>query len=386
MGDGYGRRWWKRLALLAFIPAVTTPAAYATGGLAVPLCPIPGQSDGVGRGVNRTNLAWERNWQTILNRMDENGVMSVRLTLTQPLERSGEIATEAHRRGMRVLMNVPLSLRDYYNPAVEPRPGNDKIRSIRRLSDLDIVRYAGTLQRFLEDLDRRGGLLDALEVGNEINWADFNGDLPVGLAGGIFDESTLARLPERMRVLEGFRKYKEALETSRQILQSSRAGRSALLIAAGLYAPGPWVKQSQGSALALSTTKAIFDELGISALVDAFALHVYPPVGRPGETSFAETFSALRASTQLCGTRTGDGKPCFITEWGYANTSGTACWDDHERLEFFEIFERALSCLDHERDIVAAYLFSWDESPQFSVWRCDRLLNGGQLFGNPPIK
>lgn len=318
----------------------------------MPACPIEGQSNGIERGVNRTNLAWEPNWRAVIDDIVAHHVTSIRLTLTQPIERAADIAAYADRRGMRVLMNVPLSLIDYYDPAVVPRPGNDKIRSIRRLSDLDMDRYKKVLGQFLAELDYRSGHLATMEVGNEINWADFNGDLPVGYPGRIFDEQLLDQLAEYDRIVDGFGKYKLALETSRMLLHSSLAGKFTVLVTAGLYEPSAWTPGSGGSALTLAATKVLFDRLGITQAADALAVHAYPP-SEMEAAAFSSILNTLHATTQICGAR-GVGKPCFITEWGIANSTPTACHDDSRRLGGFRLFERALSCLDRERDIRGA--------------------------------
>jgi hypothetical protein len=50
------------------------------------------------------------------------------------------------------------------------------------------------------------------------------------------------------------------------------------------------------------------------------------------------------------------------------------------------LFEQALSCVDRERDIRAAYLFGGDDDAGYSVRRCDPLLDAGEIFNEPPAK
>ena len=369
------------------VAAMLSPISAAENDHDIPSpldCDLAGQSDGVERGVNRTNLAWEKNWRGIIDQIAVQQISSIRLTLTQPIERAADIAAYADHSGLRVLLNVPLSLSDYYDPTVPSRPGNAKIRSIRRLSDLDVDRYEAVLRRFLLALDQRKARLDALEVGNEINWADFNGDLPVGAAGWVLDETSWPDAPEHGVILKGFQQYKRAVETSRDMLRASAAGKTALVISAGLYAPSAWTTVSGGAALSLPLTKDLFDRLGITQVVDGVAIHVYPPGGSQDEAGQALLLTSLRSALQVCGLR-GAGKPCFVTEWGYPNSAAIAARDDHARLTLFRSFERGLSCLDRAQDIRAAYLFSWDESPSYSVWRHDRLLDAGRIFNDPPI-
>lgn len=380
---------WYSLAAVAVIAATLLfirPAAAQDGGaFQEPDCPIEGRSDGIERGVNRTNLAWTANWRPIIDQIAAHHVTSIRLTLNQPIERAADIVAYAQSHGLRVLVNVGLSVGDYYAPTAQPRAGRGIIRPVRRLSDLDIERYRDVLRQFLAALDQRNARLTALEVGNEINWSDFNGDFPVAAEGQIFDEQSIGLTAESARILEGFHKYRLSLEISRELLHASAAGQNALIISAGLYAPSPWTLKSNGSALSLAATKALFDRFGITQAVDAMAIHVYPPREVAGGAMFAETLAAVKSTMQICGIR-GAGKPCLITEWGFPNSEATTERGDSPRLAFFRSFERVLSCLDRVQDIRGAYLFTWDESPRYSVWRDERLLEGGAIFKDPPIE
>ncbi len=368
-------------AAVALVSVTGFPSA-AEDLSAPPLsCPFVGHADGVDRGVNRTNLGWTKDWKPILDQIADHRIKSIRLTLTEPVERSAEIAAYAHSRGMKVLVNVGLSVGYYYDPAVIPRPGRGIVRAVRGLSDLDVDRYRETLTRFLTLLDERKARLYALEVGNEINWADFNGDFPVAAQGQIFDGQSLDRAPGRDRILAGFRKYKATLDIARATLRASASGRNALLVSAGLYEPSPWTIKSNGSALTLTATKSLFDQMGITGAVDALAVHVYPSRDVIGDVMAARVFASARSATQICGTRA-DGKSCLITEWGFPNDIAP----QPERLRIFRAFESALSCLDRERDIRAAYLFTWDESPRQSVWQGGKLIGGGEIFADPPIE
>jgi hypothetical protein len=376
---------WHPLAAFAVIAAGLLFAKPSAGedrdASQVAECPIEGRSDGVERGVNRTNLGWTSHWQPIVDQIAAHKVTSIRLTLTQPIERAADIAAYAQRHGLRVLVNAGLSVGDYYDPAALPRPGRGIIRPVRRLSDLDIGRYEIVLRQFLTALDQRDVRLRAFQVGNEINWADFNGDFPIGDEGRIYDEQSLSRTAEHAQIIDGFHKYRLALETTRALLRASAAGQDTLVVSAGLYAPSPWTLKSNGSALTQAATKTLFDRFGITQAADALAVHVYPSRG----AVFSEILSALRSATQICGVR-GAGKPCFITEWGFPNTEAMAKHDDGTRLALFRSFERALSCVDRAQDIRGAYLFTWDESPRYSVWHDGRLLDGGAIFGDPPIE
>ena len=74
--------------------------------------------------------------------------------------------------------------------------------------------------------------------------------------------------------------------------------------------------------VSLAATIAFLRRRGLDALVDAYGVHSYPSIGRPGNLAAAAQRGARLNSVDLAACRatgTAGGKPCWITEWGFPN-------------------------------------------------------------------
>ena len=78
----------------------------------------------------------------------------------------------------------------------------------------------------------------ALELGNEINWAAFNGEFPIPGQGRVFGLEDLARDPEARQIAEGYRAYLRTLSVLKDIRDRSRLNRQTPVLSAGLADPG----------------------------------------------------------------------------------------------------------------------------------------------------
>jgi hypothetical protein len=320
-------------------------------------------------GVNRTNLAWEQGWRAILDDLRRHEVKAVRLTLVEPWQRTAETIEQANRQGLDVLLNIPLSLASFYPPGELRRPGNGRLREIHRLSRLDMGRYEPFLARFLDELERRNVRLAGIEIGNEINWADFNGDLPLLTPGRIFStaDEVSAAAPD---VLLGFAVYGRVVAATRRQISGRPTLAAVPLISAGFIdGRSPFVIQSGGTALSLRLTAQLLRDSGAMEQIDGLAVHVYPRVGRDHRAAREVIADAVGFADRFCAEMT---KPCHLTEWGFARPPG--CGTDPARARLFEEF---VDEVRRSATIRSAYLFAWDESGTYGVFRCGSLVDGG---------
>ncbi|HCH73448.1 MAG TPA: glycoside hydrolase, partial [Ochrobactrum sp.] len=72
-----------------------------------------------------------------------------------------------------------------------------------------------------------------------------------------------------------------------------------------------------------------------------------------------------------------DGKPCWITEWGFANTSKACPANDNNREQLVEKTRDRFRQMMDSGQIAAAYYFDWDAST-YGVWRCGALTPAGK--------
>ena len=73
----------------------------------------------------------------------------------------------------------------------------------------------------------------------------------------------------------------------------------------------------------------------------------------------------------------GEGKPCWVTEWGIANTALSCPVDDRERERAIRAVRRSFAALMEEGRLDAAFYYDWDTQPVYSVWRCGVLSAAG---------
>jgi hypothetical protein len=326
----------------------------------------------VSLGVNRPNLTWERNWRTIVDDLHQHGVKAVRLTLVEPWPVTADTIAYANARGIDVLLNVPLSLASFYAPGERRRPGNGPIREVHRLSRLNIETYELFMGRFLDALEQRGARLAGIEIGNEINWADFNGDLPLLRPGRVFStvEEVQTAAPD---VLTGFAIYAHAVAATRRQTARREPFTTVPLIGAGMIdARSPFVIRSGGSALSAELTARLIKDSGATADLDGVAIHLYPEADPHPERAGRHIGEAIGYGKRFCVELA---KPCHLTEWGFARLPGCGTAPDRARL-----FENFVAELRRTAAFRSAYLYDWDESRTFNVFRCGSLVDGASAI------
>jgi len=368
-------RWRKAFPALAYLACL--PLAEAGAQDACPAVDPP-----LTLGVNRTNLMWETDSADILAGIAGAGIGHVRLSFSQPYENVVRTIREAREHGLGVLLAIGMGQNSFRPQGLERRPGGFGLHSAHRLSTLDPTLFRRVVGGFLARLDAEGLVLDAIELGNEENWSDFNGDLPIGPKGeGRFYESRadLAADPDAANVLEGFRRYGEAVGIARDLVRESRLQQDATIVSSGLFtASREWTGRSGGAALSYSLATELLRENGVFAKVDAVGVHLYPGVPEQPSRRMASFMRQIGEVTGEC--RAGGGKTCWLTEWGFPKEGDACTLTDEDRLRLFRDFRRSVACLSDRVEIGAAYLYDWDDSRSFSIHRCGRNLPSAEFF------
>lgn len=330
-------------------------------------------------GVNRTNLALVSKPTEVLKEITKHNIRDIRLTMNPPFERSAEIAAFASALGLRVLLNIPLGYSEFFATSAYVREGGGRFFPQRRLSEIDVKKFRRSFDLFLRRLDEQNGHLEAAEIGNEINWTDFNGDLPLDDPGIVIGIDNYESWEGRARVELGFQRYAELLREARQALLGSRQNGAVPLLSAGIVTPGSSGRtRSGGTALTAELVKHLYQKYYIPQLVDGFAFHSYPGVSDDPEVQLKLTTSNLRRGLlKFCDGSLGQ-KGCWITEWGFKFVDDDCQTGDGMRALRMEQFLRVASC--SKTLISAVYLYDWDQSPTYSIYRCGKLLDGGMIF------
>ncbi|BCP53268.1 hypothetical protein K32_18850 [Kaistia sp. 32K] len=329
------------------------------------------QAEAAEIGFNRVNLGWKQpaERKTIIDAMKRSGVASVRLSLSAPIGQSIDAVRMANAAGLRVLLEISLNNRAFYPDGTKRRSAKGRSFDVYRLSDLDPERYRKVIRDTLAKLDKAGVKLVGVEPGNEINWAGYNGDLAVG-ADAKSDPA---------KVADGLARYVEIVRVTREELQKTKFNRDAKLISAGLSdMPVPFSRRVGLEIVPAPEWTSRMQAQGLDQWVDAYGIHVYP-----GSTGSTESRDGLvREALSFCGTAAA-GKPCWITEWGVANTSPRCPIDDDTRAAQVDQVRSIIDADIEAGKVGAAYYFDWDSGTPYSVWRCGGLSAAGRAAVRP---
>ncbi|MCA1449850.1 glycoside hydrolase [Ensifer sp. IC3342] len=325
-------------------------------------------------GINRVNLGWlsHGEQERILKDIAASGATDVRLSLSRPVDRSIEALAIASRLGLRILLEIQLANKSYYHESAHPRTGFGRQWDVYRLSDLELDRYRNGLREALRRIDALGIRLEAIEPGNEINNAGYNGDLAVYRKPGAPTPRSIVDLKDRLAFERGLENYVRVLEISRDEVRATVHSRNAIIVSAGLSDMSAEEADKRGvERLDPRVFVAALRHRGGDSFIDAYGIHIYP--GRRAPEALATRVDGLldfcRAIDQ--------GKPCWVTEWGIANLARSCPVDDRTREGPVRAMRIAFGELMKEGRLAAAYYYDWDTEPSYSLWRCGKLSPAG---------
>jgi hypothetical protein len=324
------------------------------------------------QGVNETNLAWQPNPGAVLDEMAAHGVRNVRASLVEPFERSLSAMRDARQHNVRIWLEVALGPAAYYAPGSPVRSAMGRTNNVRGLCHIDPQRFGAVFGPLLSRIEQTGVTLLGIEIGNEINWAGFNGDLPVE-AIGHGRRLGAAALVAPSCLADGLRNYVSLLATVRQLLQASPRYHSVPLVAAGLaYAKSDFTVHSGMDYVEPGDFLHRLRELNADHYVDGYAVHFYPGISTPD--------SARRAFVAALAPCIGSGKGCWVTEWGVA-APADACALTEPRQHMVAILAEVLDDAQRQGALRGAFWFDWCCNA-LAVYRCGQVAPGlGKVLG-----
>ncbi len=297
----------------------------------------------VHRGVNETHLTWKTSdeRENIIEDMRQAGVGSVRVSLSPPYDKSIDSIDLLARKNLSVLLVVEIVWPQLAAQNATRRPGRGPIWSVVPLSQLDPAFFREQFGALWREIEKRHVQLDAIELGNEINWA--------------------------------------ALVVVKQLRDESAYNRGAKIIPAGLTAmPATFAANVGAEYVDTNETLDILKADGLDALVDGYGVHIYPNPNQT-QTERAREFETVLRSCAAGG----HGHPCWLTEWGVRQPNLACPSDESKRVPLIrETLERIAANVRQKR-IGGSYYYDWDDQPiEYAVWRCGGLTEDGKvLFG-----
>ena len=215
-----------------------------------------------------------------------------------------EEVREAKQQKLKVLVNI-LQMDEDYDRAL---PMNDHGWRSKKLSEIDLNKFASRFSNLLGALKHANLTIDAVEFGNEDDSYYYDADVPNGHS---------ANQVELHAWLQG---YGQFLKTGATILHDPRYYPQAKIITFGIahgYTPPgrpPQCLSDPAKAVAMLKDVDGFNYLDNSGYhVDGYGTHIYASPGNPGASATA----LLRPDVWALGRA----RPFWITEWGFTDAT-----------------------------------------------------------------
>jgi len=307
----------------------------------------------------------------------------------QDLDKSIDFIRRANAQGIATV----LILHGKYAPNAPIRPYRPRefpgIWAGSPFSSLSPELSGQYFQTVMDKLDADGIVLAGIEFENEINMAGNNPDFSLPGEGRVLGLNDLYHDPEGQQVAKGYLQYLKALAALKKARDRSKLNRKTSLLPTSLVdivQEGPWPTPKKYDGVSVGATIAFFRANGLDKLVDAYNLHTYPWGDGPGnKVSAIHRLRSLQGLVMPVCSPVGspNGKPCWITEWGFSNANKGCPSDEHSRNLLVQEMMGDFGQLIHERRLTALIYYSWIGDPPFDVYRCGALTESGRVVIEP---
>jgi Glycosyl hydrolase catalytic core len=325
-------------------------------------------------GVNVTsfqNFSADQQMQ-IVAQLKQNHVSYVRTALSSD-DKNMKLARTLQSEGIGLVLRIGFKT----DPNVPARPEYPKphIQKAYPLSAIDPDLTRAYFQTVFDKLDAYGVTVNALEVGNEINWVDFNGDFPMPGNGKALSLSDLSNSLEGKKVSGGLLKYLQILAILKEVRNHSKLNAHTPIITAGMAAVtgGKWQTDNKKDGVGIPVVYAFLRSHGLDDLVDGYGVHDYPPQVKGDEKK------ALKDLHQYLDEKifpSDSGKPYWLTEWGYGS-DGSAT-EESQREHSVEAVREYLNGLCREGRVKGIFWYTWNAPDNDSIYRDGALLPSGK--------
>lgn len=348
-------------------------------------------------GVNLANplRASVADQNVILAQLKAERVQVIRNNIDGDLDKGIDFLKRAAAQGIRVQLLVSTQ----YPPDAPVRPYMPdrfpKMWGGPPLSSADPELSRASYRRLFAALDAAGITLAGLELGNEINWAAFNRDIPLPGMGKILSRDDLQNTAQGQQIAKGFLQYLKVLAALKEERDRSRLNRTTPIISAGLVASPEGGKpfNRKLDSISLPATISFLREHGLDELVDAYGIHSYPSSAQPGDAEARARRTARLQDVDLaqCGAPGSGRKPCWITEWGFSNRDLSCPGNDAPRAQLVREVRAVFARAAAEGRLVGITYFAWTSEPwvkeptPLSIYRCGGLTESGRLAISPQV-
>ena len=315
---------------------------------------------------------------TMLDQMKAAGVGVIRASVTQDAK-GVDFAERAWSHGIKIEWLI------YHFGGYDPF-------GKRPLSAADPEQFRSTFAPILASLEKKGVVFVAFELGNEINLSGTNPEFPMPGKGVQLSLSQLNHDPEGQQIGKGFDNYLKLVAVLKDVRDHSSLNRRTPVLTAGLgnyeREDGPLPGKPKGDIVSVNSTLEYMRAHGLDSLVDGYAIHIYPFSNNPGDPTAAASRKANLAKydfTECRAAGSKDGKPCWVTEWGFNNLDMSCPINDSGRVTLVREMMSDFRPYAQQGRLKGLLYFSWNSDPAAktvsygSIWRCGSLTDSGKL-------
>lgn len=327
----------------------------------------------------------------VLGKMKNAGVHTIRTGITPDDLHGIDFAHRAQEQGISIVWIVSFQYRPDAPNVPWPNPYNSW--GGHPLSSADPDQFRAYFEPMLAKLEASGVILAGLELGNEINGGAFNADFVLPPETGqprLFGAGDLESNPHAQQIATGFLQYLKVLAVLKDVRDHSKLNRSTPIISAGLvgteYPEGPRTGVKLDGVSTAGTIEFMRAH-GLDQLVDAYGIHVYPSTDNPGKPEALQRRKSLLAQYDLSECQPGgrlNGKPCWITEWGFTNHDSSCPVHEANQVALVQEMRADFQPYVARGSVVGLLYYAWpDSNDNYTVYRCDSLTNTGKLALSP---
>ena len=187
-----------------------------------------------------------------------------------------------------------------------------------------------------------------------------------------------------MAIAAGYRVYLKALAELKNVRDSSRLNKTTPIISAGLADDGPPGNRpgAKTDGASLPDTLLFLHEHGLDELVDGYGVHFYPSNPDPN----APLSQRIDGLSERAFAECSASKPCWLTEWGFANRDLSCPIRDETRVKLIRTEREAFKTFERQGRLGAVIYYDWTAKPGFeaqAIFRCGALTDAGKLALSP---
>ncbi len=284
-------------------------------------------------GIHRPNLSWAGTLEKeleIIEKMRIMGAGSVRLNPNPRAEADFiQHVLHANRLGFKVNFEFSLAFPEFYPQNVERRIKKKHWDPRYPLSEIKPVNVQVWAAKIFKELKAKGAVIEVVEVGNEFNWIDFNGDIPEVAGGKYYDYDSDWDDPDYVKIRKGLELYGQVLKIIRKEVEMTWGKGEVKVISGGIVRQmslGNWFKNHDATILAPQVCLDILQGTHPKQIkatnylkyADGIGIHMYPEVAELDlEKAKKILGDEIRLTMDALVKVVGSSRKFWMTEWGF---------------------------------------------------------------------